>query len=321
MNEERLMSDPLQAVSDAQTSDTPGAMLRAAREAQGLHVAALAVSLKVPVKKLEALEADRLDALPDAVFARALASSMCRALKVDAAPILARLPQTSVPRLNTTKVGINAPFPGFSDNMRSSSQWRFLKQPAVLAVGALLIGTLVLLLMPDLTKQATDAAANLSATLPGTTNVGNSDAPAASVPGTLVSSAVASTSASAALSPVLSMSAALTTPTLASPTPVITTQVMSTSVAAVDIASVQPAQTEGLIVFKAKGQTWVEVTDARGKLNLRRTLEAGESVGTNGALPLNVTVGRVDQTEISVRGKPFNQIGKVRENVAHFVVK
>ena len=53
-----------------------GALLRQAREAAGLHVAALAVSLKVPVKKLEALESDRLDLLPDAVFARALASSM-----------------------------------------------------------------------------------------------------------------------------------------------------------------------------------------------------------------------------------------------------
>jgi len=36
---------------------TAGMMLRKAREASGLHVAALAVSMKVPVKKLEALEA------------------------------------------------------------------------------------------------------------------------------------------------------------------------------------------------------------------------------------------------------------------------
>ena len=35
-----------------------GAMLRQAREAAGLHIGALAVSLRVPVKKLEALEAD-----------------------------------------------------------------------------------------------------------------------------------------------------------------------------------------------------------------------------------------------------------------------
>jgi cytoskeleton protein RodZ len=314
MNEERLMSDTLQAVNDAQTSDTPGAMLRAAREAQGLHVAALAVSLKVPVKKLEALEADRLDALPDAVFARALASSMCRALKIDAGPILARLPQTGVPRLNTTEVGINAPFPSFGGNGRSN-RWSFLKQPAVLAVGALLVGTLTLLLMPDLTRQTTDAMTSLSVTQPNAAT-SSSAAPTASVPGTLVSSSAVSGSPSAALTPVLSMSAALSTPTVASPT-----QVVSASMVAVDTPKTQTAQAEGLVVFKAVGQTWVEVTDARGKLNLRRTLQAGESAAANGALPLNVTVGRVDQTEILVRGKPFTQIGKVRENVAHFVVK
>ena len=56
----------------------------------GLHVATLAAALKVPVHKLEALEADDIDALPDAVFARALAASVCRSLKIDPAPVLAK---------------------------------------------------------------------------------------------------------------------------------------------------------------------------------------------------------------------------------------
>lgn len=37
---------------------TAGALLRQARESTGLHIAALAVAMKVPVKKLEALEAE-----------------------------------------------------------------------------------------------------------------------------------------------------------------------------------------------------------------------------------------------------------------------
>ena len=45
-----------------------GALLRAARERQGLHVAALAAMIKIPQRKLESLEADRLDELPDATF-------------------------------------------------------------------------------------------------------------------------------------------------------------------------------------------------------------------------------------------------------------
>ena len=62
---------------------TAGMLIRRAREASGLHIAALAVSLKVPVKKLEALEANRFELLPDAVFVRALAGSVCRTLKID----------------------------------------------------------------------------------------------------------------------------------------------------------------------------------------------------------------------------------------------
>src|SRR5437870_13153008 len=89
---------------------TAGALLRRAREAAGLHVAALAVSLKVPVRKLEALEDDRYDLMPDAVFIRGLASSVCRTLKIDPQPVLERLPQTAAPRLITNTDGLNQPF-------------------------------------------------------------------------------------------------------------------------------------------------------------------------------------------------------------------
>ena len=52
---------------------SPGALIRAAREKQGLHLAILSVNLKVSVKQLEALEADQFDKLLEPVFARALA--------------------------------------------------------------------------------------------------------------------------------------------------------------------------------------------------------------------------------------------------------
>ena len=79
---------------------SPGEMLRAARQAAGVHIEALAVSLKVPISKLEALEADDFDALPDAVFVRALASSICRSLKLDPVPVLALMPQSGAPKLS-----------------------------------------------------------------------------------------------------------------------------------------------------------------------------------------------------------------------------
>ena len=77
------MTDDLS--QEAPVPVTAGSLLRLAREANGLHIAALAVSIRVPVKKLEALEANRLDELHDPVFIRALAALVCRALKIEPA--------------------------------------------------------------------------------------------------------------------------------------------------------------------------------------------------------------------------------------------
>ena len=76
----------VQMNADSQLS--AGQMLKQARVNAGLHVAALAVTLKVPVKRLEALEDDNMVLLPDVVFVRALASSVCRTIKVDPTPFL-----------------------------------------------------------------------------------------------------------------------------------------------------------------------------------------------------------------------------------------
>ena len=78
---------------------------------------------------------------------------------------------------------------------------------------------------------------------------------------------------------------------------------------------------EAVVVFKTSGPSWVEVTDASGQVTLRRTMAAGESVGTAGNLPLAVVVGRADATQVSVRGQPLNLGPLSRDNVARFEVK
>ena len=80
-------------------STTAGALLRQYREDQGFKLDVLAQALRVSPAKLQALEDDRLDDLPDAMFARALTLAVCRQLKSDAAPVLALLPGHDVSRL------------------------------------------------------------------------------------------------------------------------------------------------------------------------------------------------------------------------------
>ena len=84
---------PESSLSGTVTTLTAGQLIRAARQKKGVHLAVLSVNLKVPVRQLEALEADQHDSGKGPVFVRALASSVCRQLQMDPAPVLALLPQ------------------------------------------------------------------------------------------------------------------------------------------------------------------------------------------------------------------------------------
>lgn len=306
---------------------SPGTMLRQAREAAGLHVASLAVALKVPVRKLEALEGDRHHELPDAVFVRALASSVCRNLKIDPAPVLQRLPATGAPRLASSGAGINAPFRSPRDGATPGFKEQF-SRPVFLAVFALLLGALVLVLLPARREQQ----AVLLAPEPAPGEVAFQSAPAEPVVGpgaaaTTVATVSApaagdATFASAGIALRAASSSALAAgqfvassgPAAASPAdPPAATPTMP--------ATVSAPQPEGLVVFKAKGESWVQVTDARGGVPLRKLLISGESAAVSGPLPLTVTVGSASATEVLVRGRTFDLAPVSRDNVARFEVK
>ena len=81
------------------SSLSAGALLRQFRQTRGVEPETVAASLHVPVGKIQALEEDRLELMPDIMFARALAMSVCRYLKVDPAPVLARMPQQDASRV------------------------------------------------------------------------------------------------------------------------------------------------------------------------------------------------------------------------------
>lgn len=322
---------------------TAGTLLRQAREAAGLHVASLAVGLKVPVRKLEALERDQYDQLPDAVFARALASSVCRTLKIDPQPVLDRLPQTHAPRLVQDQEGLNAPFRAPGDG--AAPGWLdHLNKPMVLAVFALLLGALVLVFLPTVRRDDTAAASAATAaaplvapTLPAAAPT--TEQPVAASPDTVPmpqpesaavvpvgavgpqAAASGALAASTAGAPAHAASAALKSAAAASaPAAAAKTAAAPASASAGVPSAAAPAAT-GVVVFRTTGPSWVEVTDGRGAVALRRLMAAGETAGASGSPPLSVTVGSVNATSVQVRGKPYNLAPVSRDNVARFEVK
>ncbi len=268
-----------------------GAMLRKARESAGLHLTALAVLLKVPVEKIEALEADRFDLLPDTVFVRALAASVCRTLKTDPVPILARLPHTAALRLKTNESGINTPFRASGDGL-DLPFWHQLSRPFVLAVLVLLVGVLVLAFFPF--TQKTEIF-----------NTPKSETAAVISPLKIVTPSLTATENPAAVGEVLASS----------------TSLPGVVASAVPVMVPGSGATDGRVVFKARGSSWVEVVDANGVVQVRKTMADGEVVGVFGAMPLSVVVGRADAVEVLVRGSPFDLTPIAKDNVARFEVK
>ena len=318
------MSELLVASSAADTpgqgmSVTAGALLRDAREAAGLHIAALAVALKVPVAKLEALEADNFSALPDMVFVRALASSVCRTLKIDPQAVLALLPQGEGPRLSAGDVGLNAPVKGFASRSSAAPFKGAGSRSFVWAVGLLLIGAALMMFLP----RGLDA--DLSALLKQPETTTKIPMPTGNV-AQEISVAVGAEqrvpSAAPAPAPAAGVGVELPAGESIKPAGIASHPIVLPSVEASAPSSAPATDApSGVLAFKARSESWIQVRDAAGALVLQRNLAPNELVSVSGVLPLAVVIGRADATEVFVRGKPYD-IGPVsRENVARFEVK
>jgi cytoskeleton protein RodZ len=283
------MDQPQQAADAVVKPVTAGVLLKTAREAQGLHIAALAVTLKVPVRKLEALEADRFDALTDVVFTRALAASVCRVLKIDSAPVLAALPHSEIPRVKTDESGLNTPFHTgrfvFGQQLKSR-----LASPLGLAVVLLLLGILVVLMLPE--SKLTEVVPSLAQTVPDAEVVR-----AVPVPAATPASALEVTGWPSSQAPSL----------------------VAQEIVAVPVAT--PNAAPAILMLQSRGASWVEITDAQGVLQLRKILEPGAQVRSQGPLPLSVVLGSANDVDVSVRGQRLDVSAMTKANVARFEVK
>ncbi|RDD92649.1 helix-turn-helix domain-containing protein [Acidovorax sp. BoFeN1] len=302
-------------------SVTAGALLRDAREAAGLHIAALAVALKVPVAKLEALEADNFSALPDMVFVRALASSVCRTLKIDPQAVLALLPQGEGPRLSAGDVGLNAPVKGFAGRSSAAPFKGAGTRSFVWAVGLLLIGAALMMFLPrgldaDLSALLKQPETTTKIPMP-TGNVAQEISVAVGAEQRVPSAAPAAAAAAA-----VGVGVELPAGESIKPAGIASHPIVLPSVEASAPSSAPAADApSGVLAFKARSESWIQVRDAAGALVLQRNLAPNELVSVSGVLPLAVVIGRADATEVFVRGKPYD-IGPVsRENVARFEVK
>lgn len=326
---------------------TAGRLLREARERQGLHIAALAAAIKVSPKKLELLESDRFDELPDNTFTRALTQTVCRALKTDSAAVMRLLPPLVGHRLEQPGGGLNAPFRERPGALVQGDWMQFAGNPFFWAVTVFVVAAIALYLLPaSVTALATgrspaaSAPALRGAVEPGmppgmADGVASSVAPIGAAGGLEQNAAPTSPgAASAALATTESGSMPMPTPIQAPvptqlPLAVAETPIGSAPASSAVIAKSATAAPQapvgalppGLLQLQATAASWIDVTDGRGKSLVSRLVRPGEAIGVDGVPPLKLRIGNAAGTQVMFRGQPTELQAFTRDNVARLELK
>jgi cytoskeleton protein RodZ len=323
-----------QASSSSQSASNgpheAGSLLRQAREHARLDVAALAAMLKVPRVRIESLEAGRFDELPDGVYARSLASSICRALRVDAAPVLTLLPHAGVRSLDRVAAHKATRIKPMGEGSRgkfspSTRAHSHVSRRALVVAALFVLAAIAVVLLPsgafDKVRSSFPDWERNGASRDGKTveivdgpdgaRVVEEIAVPGPADGTTPSAGAtgASTTATGPATPA-SLSAEQAIPAVSSP---------SAAPAASDASATSIG---GLLVISAAAPTWIKVSDAKGAVVIQKTLGAGQVENVpEAATPLSVVIGRTDTTTVQVRGEAFDLTARARNNVARFEVK
>lgn len=295
-----------------------GALLRQARQAQGVALEDLAATLKVPVEKLQALEDEDWQRLPDVVFLRALAQTICRTLHLEAAPVLALLPQQKVTAL-APQGGLNAPMrergvPSILATNTKHSPWPWVVLLLIVLGGGGYLG--VQWMAPEWVRGVSttvsapsDPAGDSPLFSPAVPEEG--DGGGMGNMGDVAQAGEVPTVQAAAL-----MQPALPEEEGAQPGFAAPAAEPAAAPAAQAAASVSP-----VLRITAKGATWVQVLDAQQRLLIEKILQDGEVFSTSAPKPLTVAVGKADLATVEVNGAPFDVQAVARSNVARFEVK
>ncbi|MGC9235400.1 MAG: helix-turn-helix domain-containing protein [Thiomonas sp.] len=284
-----------------QSRTQAGAALRAARTAAGRSVEELAAQLKVTPSKIAALESGDWSALPDETFGRALLRSCCKALKVDAQPMLDLLPGAPV-LLSAQASGADA------DDMANMPE-RALprtgsgghKSRGMLWLAALIVVLAAVVYFWPALRGLVDGLQPKPASPAAEQGVVHEAVPTPSQPVRAASAPVGLQS-----SPALAASA---------PAVPASSAAASAPVVAAGGAALQ---------FTASAPSWVQVTAQGGKVIFSQLLQPGSPQSVQvpaGSAPLTVVVGNAPSTTLTYAGKPVDLAPATRGNVARLTLK
>lgn len=369
----KAQSKPEQVVETTETTQTPavtetvspapitqeavptsacGGALRAAREKQKLSVQDIAAQLRLGVNQVEALEADRYDKLPQPSIVRGFIRNYAKALKLDAAPIVAAY-SAMVPDSAPQSFAVKPPEHRsvIGEHRANFSFMSFIGLLLCFAIVAGLFYYYTQVIKPNvvsnLTAPVTQPAVDPVPTTPTNDsaefalpaaerqdNVTPIDLPAAATdtaagsqlnstltpeqatpPTTTAPASSATASNSSAAANALQPKPNVATPAVTSPNSALPTPSPSDTAPAPQ-SNAKNAQ----LVIDATEETWVNIVDANGRQFYSKVLAAGTTETVTAAPPLTITVGNAHGTSISMNGQALDLLAHTRERVARLKV-
>ncbi|MFH1873074.1 MAG: RodZ domain-containing protein [Pseudomonadota bacterium] len=269
-------------LAESLESNTPGSVLRRARESRGQSVADVVQVIRFSARQIEALERDDYASLPGSTAVRGLVRNYAKFLKLDAAPLLAQLdPAVPVPEAD-----VRPP-----TNMGEAEHSNFVEQipPKLIAVGVLFVA-LVLTAYWYLNLAGNEG---LTLRLLGTDGGG----------------AVAPPSPLAAPTP-----APIAEPVaepVAAPAPAPGNQSESSGV-------VSGAPSSGGLRVEFDDRSWIEIRDATQKIVYVGEYPAGTRQNVEGKAPFQVWIGKASGVRLYMGERSIDLKPHTREEVARF---
>lgn len=333
---------PAPIIQEAVPSSACGGVLRAAREKQKLSVQDIAAQLRLGINQVEALEADRYDKLPQPSIVRGFIRNYAKALKLDAAPIVAAY-SAMVPDSAPQSFAVKPP------ERRSvigehRANFSFMSFVGLLLSFALIAGLFYYYTQVIKPNVASEIA--ISATPPTTeptpsTPTANSgvefalpaaerqdnatpiDLPAAATDTATRNNNPAIPPITQPLAPHTTTAPANNSADLAAnalqpkPNTPITPPIEDTAPA----KPLAPTSSKNAqLAIDATEETWVNIVDANGKQLYSKVLAAGTSDTVTAAPPLSITVGNAHSTSISMNGQALDLLAHTRDRVARLKV-
>lgn len=274
---------------------TPGAVLAAAREAAGLTQTDVAGQMRISLRQLEAIEGDRYDELPGAVFVRGFVRNYARLLSLDPLPLLHALEPA---------LGSETPLRAqhFAGALPVHSRRGYTRVWVSLFV-VLVVGVLGAAVYEYWRSRTTGAGASSVPEVP----LAKPDPPSVPVAGT-------------ASVPVTTSEPVLLTPELVSQSSIDAAASAAPNAGASAEQSANAAR-GGRLELTFVAESWVEVRDKDGNVIHSGTGIANTSRIVEGTPPLSISIGNASGVRITYNRKPVDIAANASRNIARLTLE